>query len=361
MRKTSLLAGAQETSKKAWAMGMIVQNGRAVALFACILGGFVAGVFIGEIWPTRALQMDVAEGVSRRGVQTHWADEKRLAVCITGQLARLELDSKITNVFSVNAQNGWTVDALILLSAESEAQFVNRRVPIVAQKDYPTDDSIEEALKSHVSRVKVVRVDQPVEPVMRAEYVAGLDKWNMEEGRRWARARGHVRQWFMQRECLMHLKEMEAQNGAPYTDFIRLREDSYVYAPLRPIPDTPGHENHSLLTPMCDAWDGVNDKAATLRREAAHSYFDGPLDFFYLFGDSKVSNWTALMRPEIVIREALNWTGVHVEKVAPLDLPVITQRLTENGRCIDTIMKMCYARFMNDSDVVKHFRRNWCT
>ena len=52
------------------------------------------------------------------------SDKKlNLAFCLTGQLARLELLSKINNIFIANAQKGNRVDVFVLLDNNAEEVY----------------------------------------------------------------------------------------------------------------------------------------------------------------------------------------------------------------------------------------------
>jgi len=212
----------------------------------------------------------------------------RLGVCIIGQVSRLLLRSKIDNFFLAN-RDRFIVDVVFVLGDAAEARYVNAEtVPMINGAPVSVSwnrSSIKNEVKGSVNGAIVVDIHpQLAEPLLHERYSTHLDKSAkiLNITRRTEvqddRARAHVRQWYALLKCYSHFLTMEQRNAAPYSAFVKLRDDSVVLSNLR-VNLRSVHKK--VVTQECASWGGVNDKAAMLGATEGFTYFAKPLLTWY--------------------------------------------------------------------------------
>jgi hypothetical protein len=297
----------------------------------------------------------------------------RIGVCITGQIGRLELESKRRNVFAPLSNNSMvSVDVVFVLGNESTSVFVNGKADENQQK-YVNAPQIKEFLRGTVRKVHVKWVEQPALPVLNPLYANNLGKMTKSNTKEFqqTRTRSHIRQWYNLRECYNSFVEMEYDHKQKYDAFIRLREDGFLVDRVNPFPVIPGKaalqpvgdsrkseatvldtspRTPDVILSSCDSWGGYNDKGVVVGRAGAQSYFNGFMDAFYLFYDKLTHGKVVLhlydirkryrypnmeLDPEIYTKAVLSHYNLSVLE-STKDFPLIPSRLSEKssfGRC----------------------------
>ena len=230
------------------------------------------------------------------------------AVCVTGQVGRLELESKMHRLVAPLAEVHGPVDVLFVL-ADVEPRYTNsiEGKPEAIVPEFRSHASIVDEVRSSesVANVHWYAFDEPVKPGIPADYVDLLDRkvaWDervpprkflfpprtsfFRRSPQTVRAQNHARTYYHYSLCGRGLAEMALARGANYETVVRVREDAYaprsVDVPL--IEMTLGDaEERVVVTSACDTWSGVNDKIAFFRPLVAPAYFEGPLEDTFMF------------------------------------------------------------------------------
>ncbi|CAE7883224.1 unnamed protein product, partial [Symbiodinium microadriaticum] len=197
---------------------------------------------------------------------------KSLAVCITGQLKRLELKSKLQNVILLAQRAGLNVRVAVVVDPAAAPVYVHtargpgtRLAKDVTMIDGPYGKlkEIESDLPASVS--VIVEPFKPTLYQVDTRYVRELGKNN---GDAETRAKSHVKQWQSLHKCWDLIQDLDPD----YT--LRLRDDDIVYDTWVPSGTAPG-----LVVPKCASFGGVNDKGAlAISAPVAKAYLTSPFE-----------------------------------------------------------------------------------
>lgn len=186
-------------------------------------------------------------------------------VCITGQLSRLELGSKLEHLFAANVGE-FDIDVMLVLA--NSTRFTNNFVPV--HRSTSVVAVVDQLLRLRVRSVWNDTRPQSMSPEINEEYLIQLDKFNMTAEARRGRANNHHRQW----EAMGRCWSPRAANQM-YDVYLRIRDDSYFWAPLSLalFAGKPG-----VHVPRCNSYAGINDRGALIvGKENAQSYFTQPI------------------------------------------------------------------------------------
>lgn len=275
---------------------------------------------------------DSVVGRGAQGVQ-----EPGIGICVTGQMARLEVESKVRSITS--ALNGLNIPIdLVFVVSKTGARFVN------ADKYYPensanfssnlpswTMSSLEKRTRT-LGPVRSLVIDTSPQwelPYLRPDYLRGLKRNAV------ARAQSHVRQWRALWCCFTHFGNLARKHGSPYTSLVKLRDDTLVLGPLSAAVNASVHQNQ-IIVPACNNFKGHNDKVAIVGASQAERYFIEPL-WMYFFANTRLPGY---MSPERYMRWVLEYHNVTVEHAK---LPTLTlipgQDLDGKKLCIPLMEK----------------------
>ena len=214
----------------------------------------------------------------------HWTKEraKKLEsafVCITGQMKRLELQSKMSKLIVPLLQTFKHVYVGLALSS-GKTYFTN--LELDPNHDRHAFLSVGEA-KSQLKSigVKDVYFKEPelgnieLNRVIMSQY----DKVSRGGTYRAARGRNHIRQYQTIATCSSILNEMDL---IPEIS-IRIRDDAFIShfdieESLRKL-----HFEHTsmfIVTEDCAAWRGINDKFALTSGKVSHQLFEAPIKHY---------------------------------------------------------------------------------
>ena len=187
-----------------------------------------------------------------------------VAVCITGQLSRVETASKVKHILKpLSSQLRKMVHVFLALEKGSFA-FVNPQ----------THGKVSSSCRSEP---ELAAIEKELAPFHRASRVVrhkdrmlNLSKWpryraNLRWDSRQRRLNLHVNQHRAARDCLRLVKRAEAASGGRYSVLIKLRDNAVA---LRRM-ELPASMDDRVIVKRCNSWYGVNDKAMIVPRQRA--------------------------------------------------------------------------------------------
>jgi hypothetical protein len=240
------------------------------------------------------------------------SDKLKVAFCLTGQLARLELYSKVKNIFAPNVRAGNIVHVVIYL--DNEIDNVKQTFWKFDYSDTPYRNHTAESLESEIhemlkhmeieSEVKVwIKLSPPsqdkyqvvghVIPVSdkivhkQGSDVSG-DKFP-EGGIEHAadRFQNNMRWLGALRDCTKWVQRIEYEQQFFYDVLVRLREDTYAFGPWR---FTAKYRN-MLTSSGAAAYRGINDHNFAVGRLYADDLFRGITEDYYMNKTLSMEHW----------------------------------------------------------------------
>jgi len=266
---------------------------------------------------------------------TNHLRDKTLAVCITGQLRRLELHSKIRNLLKPAEAAGMNVRVVAVIDPAMNAVYVHgAREPgthlgtnvTIINGPYSTLRAVHKAF-SNTSSV-VVDAFRPTLYQVDVRYLKELGK---NGGDSQTRAKSHVKQWQALHRCWELIQDLHPD----YT--IRLRDDDIVYHPW-----LPNGNASTLVVPDCASFGGLNDKGAlAIGATVAQKYLTAPLQKG-VFNFNEVYRLHRLsltvdpkprpLRPERLLKFVMELENVSVSKVGMHRAPFLPGHFIRRGQ-----------------------------
>ena len=193
--------------------------------------------------------------------------KKTAFVCITGQIERLELDSKISAIFQPLKRRFDEVSVIFLLT-EGHVAYTNKG-------HYSTSQLNMEQLALMYPAYIFKRVQHIPNPPINNKLFTQLNKaWFTQKSQR-RRAENHYRQYNTLSQC--YDSELPS-----YDIIVRVREDVFVHnINWDEIIHKLDRDGPVITTPDYAEWNGINDKIAFLNQKAAATYFTHPLSRYH--------------------------------------------------------------------------------
>eukprot|EP00928_Gymnodinium_smaydae_P061696 TRINITY_DN45726_c0_g1_i1.p1 TRINITY_DN45726_c0_g1~~TRINITY_DN45726_c0_g1_i1.p1 ORF type:complete len:649 (-),score=76.28 TRINITY_DN45726_c0_g1_i1:119-1990(-) len=247
--------------------------------------------------------------------------KKRLGVCITGQIGRLELQSKVDNLVSPALENNMIVNVALVIDARGDTLFVHSTPGSSSSDGFQIQETgkyktFHDTIGLFSEQVGVIYdwfVPQDIE--IDSRYERALDTSIDSK----TRARSHVRQWQAFHRCWDVL-----ENPRFSMDYmVRVRDDLVLYSKFVPAGSIP-----RVVTPACQKWFGLNDKFAfVVGRRAIQAYLQGPLDNMLhrvddIFEMQRLRNGPR-MNPESVLWNTAALISLPVTQLLPSELTAI--------------------------------------
>jgi hypothetical protein len=311
------------------------------------------------------LQREVTGGSPQTGVLHRAAP--RVGICITGQLSRLEMQSKIRNLVAPMRALGSTVDVAFVLDPK-RGVYTNDLVygPFYAPDRYKSPEDLERFVTGSgvFAKQKFLAFDQPAEPLLNQGYVRALNKQEHGQNFTHLRAQNHVRQFLSLERCYGTLEDLERENGERYDVLARLRDDVYVPRPVDFAKAMGLLGQGVVLASGCDNWQGVSDKGALLDRSAAERFFRGPIDAYY--NDTKIIDEVTKANgghidPEHFLNAAFRHAGLHVKNVESDVFSWMPETSKRRGTtCLHYFNETCFNAGDTDEARVASLRRLKC-
>jgi len=222
-----------------------------------------------------------------------------LAVCIVGQLARLETKSKLTNLFQFVAQQKTYERVHAFVVAQTGSVF-NVSARTAQTKD--DDDTCHQEFRSP-SDVEAVlspfyQAGMYLKPGYHKELNVSMENWHNygpDKGGNKTKQllRGHLAQWTHFSQCAGLIKEHEKSTGCQHTAVMKIRDNGIVTKPM-----STSVENNVIVKDCFSGW-GVNDRFILAPRRYLDQVLEGPLDLALAVNNG--TQWAAeLMRKKKV-------------------------------------------------------------
>jgi hypothetical protein len=238
-------------------------------------------------------------------------------ICITGQLSRLEIFTKVNSIISPNRHH--RLDVVFVLDPNSQ-RSTNLMLPH-RELSYTESQVVVEFEKAGANVLFFDNRSQTDDPQVSATYVKQLNKVWMHKDARYQRAQNHFRQYEAFRRC----------NVQPSYDlYVRLREDTLVLSECRfsmlPV---------GIHVPRCNSWGGLNDRAAIVVGFAnAKVYFHDILRYFDGFDSFfSATQRRSIRNPETFLAAVMTLTNVPIHIPCNTSLPFMSSHFDGNGRC----------------------------
>ena len=287
----------------------------------------------------------------------------RAAICVVGQVARTEIESKIENLIEANMANADMHVFLVL--QEGEGRFTNDKGAKTCEIA-PT--SLYDAVSRFAPYVKTTGIAHNFQP-----YDVHADAWPgfpLSGTEKASRLQNYINQFLTWRTCAEEVARHELENNMQFHVVLRLRDNSMVVRPFNLLDrlvtmeqrlfrqrqnSSPGISYRSVpvlkdsmlmnlpvVSKQCASWNGVNDKAMIVPRMHMDKALRSPADQFYLW----VANQTQPKRiknTEMYVKRILDTMNVpqYVEEW-PRAFP-ITDARCEDGKsfCVVAQQKDC--------------------
>jgi len=290
-----------------WLLGAASEPAELVAQRRGVVSLFEEGLRGGDAPSSSSSQRSTAK---KKACDDEGASEKkRLGVCVTGQMSRLELESKVRHL----ARTEKYEVTFVLVLSNATSHFANNATDAGGRAAW-TAQSIRRFVLPRV-RVIVDEAPQEQRPFVWEDYLSRGDKKQRSVDAR-SRAESHVRQWVALLRCWVHFQQLPS-----FDALVKLRDDSLLLGPWRP--DLA--KKTEVVVQECFAYGGYADKVAVVGPGAARAYFAMPaVEYFTNYSSLDVRKGN----PEHLLKRVLAKHRVAVRRVGPDLLPVATSRLT---------------------------------
>lgn len=252
-----------------------------------------------------------------------------VAVCIVGQLSRLETKSKMDNLFSSMSSNT-SLHAFVVADADSDF-YVNRgsiepNKNSACWQNFATPSDVQAMFTPFYQAGSYLTASRSaITPVLKnwGKYGSDKPKLNTTE-----RIMSHFRQWVHLSECATLIKKHEEMTGCKYVGFMKLRDNGIVTKPMKV------DVRDKLVVKKCCGWGGVNDKLFVAPRLYLDSVLEGPLKFGIQV--NKGAHWAQkaiqhVQNPEQFWQKHFTLKGVPVERSGDHDEITVV-----DGRCMES-------------------------
>jgi len=261
--------------------------------------------------------------------------EKRVAVCIAGQLSRLEISSKVKNILMPLSKKKHLAHVFLALET-GEAVYTNDATKLAGNEDlyeHLTQDSV----KAQLQPFYQAGMFRP-----HTNYAPNISRWarylTEKDSNRTERLNNHMSVQSNLRSCVDLIEEQESRLGIQYDVVLKLRDNTL--APQSPAALLHYIGNSSaqdrVLVKDCNGNCGVSDKVMLLPRKhlsvALGGVFavfmgveEGDLDMITTFAQD-----TKIVNPEQLLKKVLLFHNVSVMEVSSTVLPFV------DARCFST-------------------------
>ncbi|XRB21784.1 O-fucosyltransferase family protein [Pseudoscourfieldia marina] len=281
----------------------------------------------------------------------------RIAVCITGQIARLEVGSKVQNLFQSLDQQTDVLDLFVSLEENTAGTaHYNNKPKYDSVCGVADNHAVYNAFFPWLRKMRNFTENDDdasflINPNL-PRYQKKLKSFTRAQIN--ARTTNNIRQFRHARWCAQAMEERESRHGFHYDGFVRIRDTSIVLKPFRfPAQLLQPSKRVSNTTTLgsrieptvalrkCMSWGGYNDKTVVGNRLALDAALRGSLEGYYL--SPKVQETRKLWNPEQLLKTVLDEAGVR----AILDndlLPFVDSRCSRDGGtpCLSQSWKDCH-------------------
>jgi hypothetical protein len=200
-----------------------------------------------------------------------------IAVCIAGQLSRLELESKVANIIAPLAARA-NVGVFVSLETGDRAVYDNTITHLAsACAEVPTVETMQEKLGAHYvsgrlspHRIEEVRLDRF--PRLYSDHDGNIaHKTNVSRDAHISNVMSQLRHL---KDCSELILAHEKAKRGLYTAVLKVRDNTLA---VRPVSPEKLLDIKKVHTKGCDDWGGINDKTMVLHRR----WLDKTLGAYY--------------------------------------------------------------------------------
>ena len=238
------------------------------------------------------------------------SSRKKVFICITGQVERLELDSKISKLFTPLKRRNYEVSATFILTEgkamyTTKGEFAKSPFHIEQLKTLYPDYTFE-----HIEKISIPSLNHALLKQLNKAWFSAKDE------RR--RAENHYRQYDTLNKCYQHLtKDVDI--------IVRVREDAYIEnINWDEVVHKLDRQGPVVLTPSYAEWNGINDKVAFLNEKGAVVYFTHPLSRYHEAHPEWVDN------PETYYFHIYDDARIFVDSLDSIE--IVTTRYDSEGK-----------------------------
>ena len=256
----------------------------------------------------------------------------RIAVLVTGQLARLELWSKIERLIKPNMEAGHLVHTFMTLDAEVDK--VKTTINYGAYINTPFRAANKRTLRTHIKTqlksypdFRVFLVFRKFQSLFTPIGKSKLDKmftgnWKTDPNRVTPEMRFDVNMRMLSniREGVRHMQDVELFLGQFYNLVVKVRDDSYLYDKW--VLDASYMNFFSSL--RVNSWGGVNDHDFVIDRKWADRFLRGVSEDYYL--DFNVTGVHMRHSTEHYLNGVLKKNNIKKRQLGICDIPTIPLR-----------------------------------
>jgi len=251
-----------------------------------------------------------------------------VAVCIVGQLSRLETKSKMDNLFSSMSSNS-SLHAFVVADADSDF-YVNPGDAMpnensACRQKFATPSDVQAMFAPFYQAGSYLNAS-------RSAIIPVLKNWRAYASEkpmnRTRRIMSHFRQWVHLSECATLIKKHEEMTGCKYLGFMKLRDNGIVTKPMKV------HVRDKLVVKNCCGHLGVNDKLFLAPRLYLDSVLEGPLKFGIQVNEGTDWGQEAIrhvVNPEQFWQRHFNLQGVPWKRIEDHDEITVV-----DGRCMES-------------------------
>lgn len=269
----------------------------------------------------------------------------KIAFCITGQLARLELKSKIKNIIAPNSKIGHLTHLFMYL--DNEVDNVKQTFWKYDYSNTPyhdhTDDMMRRDLREILKKYKIedsvkywVKFEPPPQYNFQVvgEQIPVTDKIIKKPEKKMSgemlpeggiekaevRFQNNMRWLSALRYCVKWMQKEEYHQGIFYDLVVRLRDDTYAFGPwLLSYNTYAGH----LVSAKTASFRGINDHNFVVDREFADDLFRGLTEDYYFNETLSEVMWG---NPESRIQQLAEAYNIPIRNNTICDQPLIPLR-----------------------------------
>lgn len=284
-----------------------------------------------EVGPTWIKHRSLSQAAAPAGARLGGC-QSGLAVCIVGQLARLETKSKLANLFQFEAQQN-TYERVHAFVVAQTGPWFN-----VSAKNAQAKDDNDTCRQEFHSPSEVEEVLSPyyqagmyLKPGYHKEVTLNMENWHKYgtdkgEEKRKPRMKSHLAQWSNFAQCAGLIKEHEQATGCQYTAVMKIRDNGIVTKPM-----STSVEN-KVIVKDCFSWGGFNDRFILAPRSYLDQVLEGPLNLALAVNNgtqwaSELIRKNKVVNPEMLLSRSWRLGDVPVRKASGVTV-------VDGGHCV---------------------------
>ena len=245
---------------------------------------------------------------------------RNVAVCITGQMFRIEMRSKLLNLPQLmkGAQLHWFASIYNNISVFSDSKYSN----------ITNDEDSEDLLLKTVP-------ENHLDIISKNTCIPHSQRWKS-----FSKGIDNLCNLYQQQRAIVSCGRMILQDehitGIPYDAVIRIRDNTLVQNVKVDLFEHDGFCEQSVHIKQCSGWGGYNDKVAVIPRNSFNRAMFSPLKLLMSLDRGDEAN--AIHNAEMLLKNAWNVANVPIKK---MELPFVDGRFQNKKWCMVSLKKDC--------------------